>query len=392
MNPNHPYSFSAVGVAQLAPVGAGCAAEPSQRAWQWVHEQLPGEPSSQHLLPAVGALALYHHCVAKAFGFSSSATRAQRWRAHLAARLLPLPSYPWPLAYLDQACLLAWLAADSLEETPSLLTSLDHKVAQEGQRLLKSHDASSRQLFFQVLRYFSLRLPDPAARSLLGDMLTIWPGTLTSAPARLSLVQGAAAELLVCIRLARAGVGATTLVPYVHEGVRHLLTTKRPVDSSQQHYAIFPNEAAQIATASSFSAELSWRRGDLGQALLLYEAHALLSDPELAKFADLVGLNTLLRTTIPATEVQGTSLYRGAAGVAHLYRQLYSYSSQHAYLKGYEFWLTHTCQWLPTDHSTVASEPTTDLLRYGLVGMGLVLLSASTGQSLGWEVALLGAE
>jgi hypothetical protein len=60
MNSNQSSSFSTVGFAQLAPVSAGCATEPSQRAWQWVHEQLPSEPDSQHLLPAVGALALYH--------------------------------------------------------------------------------------------------------------------------------------------------------------------------------------------------------------------------------------------------------------------------------------------------------------------------------------------
>lgn len=392
MDSNHSHSFSAVGLTRLAPVLAGCATEPSQRAWQWVHAQLPSEPDLKQPLPALGALALYHHCVAKALDLDPRTARAQRWRTHLATRLLPWPSYPWPLAYLDQACLLAWLVADGSADAPGLLASLDHRLAQQGQRLLEGPDASNRHLFFQVLRYFSLRLPDSAVQSLLRAVLTAWPGILTPAPARLSLVHGAAAELLVCIRLAKAGMGATTLVPYVREGVRHLLTTKRPVDSSQQHYAIFPDETDQLAAAPSFSTELTWQRGDLGQALLLYEANALLGDPELVKFADLVGLHTLLRTTASATEVRGTSLYQGAAGVAHLYRQLHSYSSQAAYLKGYEFWLTHTCQWLPTEYSAVTGAPATDLLRYGLVGVGLVLLSASTGQELGWEAALLGAD
>ena len=393
MDANHSPSFSAVGLTQLGPVGAGCATEPSRRAWQWVHAQLPSEPDPEQALPALGALALYHHCVAKALDLEAAAARAQRWQVQLATRLLPLSPFPWPPAYLDQACLLAWLVTDGLADAPGLLAPLDQHLARQGQLLLAGPDTRNRPLFFQVLRYFSLRLPDAAVPPLLRAVLSAWPnGWAAAAPARLSLVQGAAAELLVCIRLAKAGMGTTTLVPYVCEGVRHLLTAKRAVDSSQQQYAIFPDEANQPADGPRFSAELSWRRGDLGQALLLYEAHDLLGDPELVRFADLVGLHTLLRTTALATDVRGISLYQGAAGVAHLYRQLHRHSPQAAYLKGYEFWLSRTCQWLPAAYPAAADAPVPDLLRYGLAGVGLVLLSASAGQELGWESALLGAD
>lgn len=374
----------------LSPAVASRAAEASERVKEWVHKQLASEPDVQCEPSTVGALALYYHCVAKASRLDSDATRAQRWREQLTRLLLPPPLPPWLSTYLDQACLLAWLMADGSPASLGQFAPLDHAMEREGKHLLTRTDTESRQRFFQVLRYFSLRLPDPAAQLPLGVLLAAWPGVLAPAPALLSLVHGTAAELLVCLHLVKVGGGTAALEVYIREGVRYLLATKRPVDSSQQQYAIFPDEAGQHQAAAQFSAELSWRRGDLGQALVLYEAHALLLDPELVKFAHLVGLCTLLRTTIATTEVQGISLYQGTTGVAHLYRYLYRQSNLPAYLKGYEFWLDSSCQLLAsTDGAAATSPPPADPLRYGLVGTGLVLLSASTGLELCWEEILI---
>lgn len=374
----------------LSPAVASRIAEASERVKERVHKQLASEPDAQCELSTVGALALYYHCVAKASRLDSDATRAQQWREQLTDLLLPPPLPPWLSTYLDQVCLLAWLMADSLPASLGQFAPLDHAMEREGKYLLKRSDAESRQRFFQVLRYFSLRLPDPAPQLLLQTLLDAWPGALAPAPALLSLVHGTAAELLVCLRLVKAGGGTAALEAYIREGVRHLLAAKRPVDSSQQQYAIFPDKAGQHQAEAQFSAELSWRRGDLGQALVLYEAHALLLDPELVKFAHLVGLYTLLRTTTATTEVQGISLYQGATGVAHLYRHLYRQSNLPAYLKGYEFWLDSSCQLLDSEGNAAAtSPPLADPLRYGLVGTGLVLLSANTGLELGWEEVLI---
>lgn len=356
--------------------------------WQQVHAQLARLPWPTCPPLQLGGLTLYHYCVAKCSGHLPDAALAQAWLTQLVAQLPPLPVPAWAPALLDQACLLAWLNADGLAVPATLLPALDEHLHQEALRLAAglATDAASRQAFFQVLRYFSLRLP--AAYPQLRAVLEVWLATSTPPAHRLGLVQGAAAELLICIRLAQAGVQVDQLTHVVREGLRHLLATKRAVDFSQQHYAIFPHELPPPAGRPLFSAELSWCRGDLGQALLLYEAHALLQDPELAHFADLVGLHTLLRTTLPATGVASAALYHGAAGVAHLYRRLYQLSHQPAYLRGYEFWLGQTHSWLP---AALTASPAPDALRDGLAGVGLVLLSARSEQEIAWANSLLGA-
>jgi hypothetical protein len=352
-----------------------------------VHAQLARLSGPACSLPQLGSLTLYHHCVAKASGLAADEALARTWLAQLVARLQPLPTLAEAPALLDQAALLAWLHAEGRAVPPMLLAALDENLSQEARRVgtTSATPAAGRQAFFQVLRYFSLRLPH--AHGPLLTALAAWPPA--PAPRALGLAQGAAAELLIGIRLARAGVQAEQLTRFVREGLRQLLAAKRDVDFSQQRYAVFPDElAATAADPPHFSAELSWRRGDLGQALLLYEAHALLQDPELAHFADLVGLHTLLRTTAPATGIGSAGLYRGAAGVAQLYRRLYHLSHQPAYLRGYEYWLAQTHGWLP---AALAAGPGPDALREGLAGIGLVLLSAEFAPGPAWEDSLLGA-
>ena len=106
--------------------------------------------------------------------------------------------------------------------------------------------------------------------------------------------------------------------------------------------------------------------------------------------AELVGLNTLLRTTEPTTLVANSLLYRGAAGVAHLYYKLYHASGQHpAYQRGYLFWLDQTQIWLHHELATGFYQNRESELLHGLVGVGLVLLSALAGHPLDWDVAVL---
>jgi hypothetical protein len=172
--------------------------------------------------------------------------------------------------------------------------------------------------------------------------------------------------------------------------VQRLLTLRHPVDFAEQHYAVFPYQVHRATGVASFSAELSWRRGDLGQAVLLYEAQDLLQDAELANIAELVGLNTLLRTTIPATQVTSSLLGQGAAGVAYLYHKLFYASGQRpAYRQGYQFWLAQTQHWLGEELAAGFYEHRQGDLLDGLAGVGLVLLSALSGAQLRWDAVVL---
>jgi len=365
--------------------------------WRQVHEHLDSKPWHGCTLMEAGGMTLYHYCVHKAFGHGPDELIARHWQATLITKLQPLPSGAWNAGQLDQACLLAWLDADTADGheglacPEALLEEMDDLLGYEALRLLTQGDPTSRHHFFQVLRYFTLRASEgKSINRHLQIALDTWPGCLGPPPRLLSLVQGTAAELIVCIRLAKAGFEVAALTQYVRDGVRQLLTTRQPVDFERNRYAVFPDQPGERPGEYEYSAELNWSHGDLGQAILLYEAQTLMPDAELVKFGDLVGLHTLLRTTTPATEVVSAPLYRGAAGVAQRYRQLYRLNQQPAYLQGYEFWLEQTRNRL-WGELAVGDYPFEDSLRFGLTGIGLVLLSASTDVELGWDELLLGA-
>lgn len=368
-------------------------------AWRQVHDQLIGlAPTSS--LAGTGGLATYHYCVYACTGQSPHAALARTWFEQLLAQRSPMPG-PWPASQLEVAATVAWLsprlhAAGLVPEPVALLAEADRLLEAEALRLLRQPDAPSRVRFFQVLRYFSLRLPVPAAQQALPRLLAAWPGQFDDRPSLagpllLDVASGLAGELLVLLTLAEAGFQDPKLTHYVRAGLLKLLTLKQEVDFLEQRYAVFPYQL--LLHGASFSAELSWRRGDLGQVLLLYKAATVLQDDELWKMAELVGLNTLLRTSLPATEVRSAHLGCGASGVAYLYRYLYQLSGQPAYLTGYEFWLRQTQALLQAEAAAGTYARTYQAhageLLHGLAGVGLVLLSATTTLNIGWEDMLL---
>ena len=361
---------------------------PAEPGWALVHELLPDHPAAASSLAEIGALLLYYQRVAQVSGQPADAQRARAWLTGLSARLLPLPATAGPPTYADQACLLAWLdAKGGLSVGPTLLRDFDERLQHAALRELAEANPAWQDFFFQVLRYFSLRVPTPIVQLRLQVLLDSWPYLRTSAARGAGPLPGRVGQLPVLIRLAQAGYQVDQLTHCIREGLRQLLATRRDVDFLGQSYSIFPDEH-RAAGESAFSAELSWRRIDLAHALLLYQAHDLLQDPELAKFAELTALHTLLRTPDLATRPDAEPLYPAAAALARLYRQLRRLSNYPAYLEGYEFWLAQTRQWVLAAQTANAGRPAKAGQAQGLAEAGLVLLAASTPTEPAWEPSL----
>ncbi|MFD2786285.1 glycoside hydrolase family protein [Hymenobacter rubripertinctus] len=359
------------------------------QSWQAVHERLvsAGVPDS---LSDLSGFSMYHYCAYQVLNQPQDRRLAQQLYQQLRAALSQLPP-PQLLHHLDALCAAAWLAPrldPELAETadPGLWARLDAALYQPAEQICSHPEAARRHTFFCILRYFSLRLP--AAKTVLHALLALGlPPLLAAAPTQpvpLGLDGGLAAELLVLLRLHRQGVAVPELAPYVRAGLLLLLGMKQRVDFEAGHCSVFPYQLHSQSGEATYSAELSWHRGDLGQALLLYESHSLLPDPELAKIAELVGLNTLLRTSQATTELVSAAWHRGAAGVAHLYRQLHHISRHPAYRTGYHYWLGQTQHWLP---AALAADSTISLA--DLTKVGLVLLEAQSEDGLGWDVLVL---
>lgn len=375
------------------------------QSWRDVHLALTDHNWDACLLPDLYGYTTYHYCVYKSFGLEKDAALAQATFKRLITHLRGQPFNVWSAIQLDQICVVAWLSAQfttdglSNEQAPAILADLDQVLQQEALRLLHCHDLDSRSNFFRVVRYFGLRLLVPTTNSYLRSLLVLLSEQATdSVPChsldlleqtQLGLTDGLAAELLVLIRLYKAGLKDNNIKLYVREGILRILRIKRDVNFLEQKYSVFPYQIHNLSRKATFSFELSWRRGDIGQAMLLYEAHGLLQDIEIAKIAELVGLNTLLRTTISSTLVASSSLYQGAAGLVYLYHKLYQLSRQEPYYKGRCFWLDQMHGWLRQELATGYYQQCESALLHGLVGVGLVLLSAVTEVELEWDVLLL---
>jgi hypothetical protein len=379
-----------------------CAADATlvssaQQSWQRVHHLLISSPVLGTLPDDLPGFAIYHYCAYEASGRPpAEAARVRHLFSELVARLRekPLQGLAWSAMQLTQACAVAWLSPRLAEAglgcPPAWLPELDKALYAEALRLRQQADASSRCHLVQVLRYLRLRLP--ATRHYLAGAIDfmdylfpsqgIWP---------LGLDEGLAAELLGLIQAHELGLQDAAILERVRAGIRYLLALRRQTDFLDQAYSVFPYEVAFPTNEPAFSPELSWRRGDLGQSLLLYRAHDLLGDQELIKIAELVGLNTMLRTSVTSTGVNTAHFFQGAAGIAYLYLKLYHISGQTSYYQSHQFWLVQTQQWLPPallPNYVELQAPPSGLL-HGLAGIGLVLLASTSPLTLDWDALIL---
>ncbi|UYZ61181.1 glycoside hydrolase family protein [Hymenobacter latericus] len=341
----------------------------------------------------LGELAVYGYCVDKSLNRPADPALTQRLYRRLPEQLDEL--LPSLLAWqLDTLCAAAWLQAAWSAEGVALpgaaaqLAQLDEQVQQRAVQLSQTASRENRRAYFRSLRYLNLRRPmsEPLLWRLLeGGLppLVFCPGQAVP----LGLNGGLAGELLLLLHLHRDGVAVPGLDQHLRVSLQLLFSARQSVDFQAGHYSVFPYELRGSAGEPAFSAELSWQRGDLGLALLFYEAAALFDDQELFKTAELVGLNALLRTSTAETLVTTAGWQRGAAGLATLYAKLHQLSGQPAYRAGYDHWLGQTQRWLP--QALQAEQQVTTAAVSDTIRVGLVLLSALKGKVLLWESALL---
>ncbi len=373
------------------------------QSWQQVQQLLLAHRSGCPTLAELPAWGSYYYHLYQAFGHAADAHAAQQMLAGLATQLAQPSSSSCPACYVNYACAMAWLSKHLAAKylpvplAEARLASLDHELLQLGLRAPGQPAGLGRRTFFRVVRYFDLRRPAPVALAALRQLLAapLLAGFGPSAPLggprlSLDLADGLASELLLISRLASVGIADQRLQQHVREGVLQVLSLKQAIDFSGQRFALFPYQLSVNPREPAFSAELSWRRGDMGQALLLYTAGELFADAELTSLAELVGLNTLLRTTAEATGVTNATFQQGAAGIAHLYYRLYVASNYlPQYYQGYLFWLRETQRWLNQELASGFYQPREATLLEGLPGVGLVLLAAATGTGHNWDDLLL---
>lgn len=357
-----------------------------ERSWQSAHQRLMACHAAGMSPASLADFAVYVHCVCQAFGRAEDTALAKILTQQLVTQPWPQAGCRWTVFQIKQACALAWMHARGAVAVPA---GLDETLHHEAQYILAQGEPGYHVLLIHLIRYLGLRLPAPNAARYLQALLAQWPTSHAHPRADNFLLDldALAAELLTLIWVHKIGLPDPVIPVRVRQGVRQLLASRRAVDFQEQHYSVFPYQLCLLKNDGKFSAELNWCRGDARQALLLYEAYTILQDKELVRIAELVGLNSTLRTSVAATEVRSVDFCHGAGGVAQLYSRLYIASGQQAYRIAYQFWLRRTQELLPAEAAPLPPPSDAELLA-GQVGVALVLLTATQRNATGWESLL----
>ncbi len=157
----------------------------------------------------------------------------------------------------------------------------------------------------------------------------------------LGLDRGIAANQLTLINAYKA-YPHPAISHVIRQGISYVLSFRRDIDFSEGNYSAFPANISSGYGQSHFTNALNWQSGDLVQALVFYQAAELFEDAFLENLANLIGLNTLLRTSQDSTRITDIGLEKGSAGLALLYHSAYQITQNTSYQRGSAYWLKYT--------------------------------------------------
>ncbi|SET29150.1 glycoside hydrolase family protein [Hymenobacter actinosclerus] len=298
---------------------------------------------------------------------------------------------------------LAWLhsnLANSLvsHKGAAQISLLDQHLLERALKLLPGKEPGVHPELWHIIRYFSQRMAIGQVREQLQMLIAELYGRNASLGATenvdeqgcwtipMGLPGSLTSEIVLLAEVGIAGIHNELIRQQVHQRVELLLATRREIDFSDGCYSMFPVTVDKITYQPVFSNHLSLLTGaDLGASLALYKAQQLLQDAELGHIAELVGLNTILRTQTAATKIEGAQFCQGAFGVVYAYAQLYSLSRHPAYYQSYKYWCTQAERWLGQELSSGHYERQPSDSLCGALGIGLMQqLVAGAEPDISW--------
>ena len=205
----------------------------------------------------------------------------------------------------------------------------------------------------------------------------------------LGVAHGASGVLGFLARAVRAGLAPAGTLELLEEGIRWLLSRRRPDDGGSAFGA--------YSDPDSVSCRSAWCYGDPGVALQLLAASRTLHRADLQRLATEI----LVRDTKRPEEdtlADGPNLCHGAAGLVHLYNFFYQASGERTVARAARRWFERTlamrkpgewiagyANWWPQEREWHA-EPG---FLTGAAGIGLALLAAASPAEPSWGRPML---
>lgn len=142
---------------------------------------------------------------------------------------------------------------------------------------------------------------------------------------------------------------------------------------------------------------LAWCYGDLGVAIILYQAAVVFDDIALNDFAQQVLLHTTtIKNKITAC-INDADVCHGAAGVAYIYYKMWHYTKNSAYKEACDYWMNETLNMATYSDGLAGYKSFLPYLKSyknsytlldGACGIGLVMLSYLT-EDFSWDYCLM---
>jgi lantibiotic modifying enzyme len=211
----------------------------------------------------------------------------------------------------------------------------------------------------------------------------------------LNLNHGFCGIALVLMEIYRLGIRQEKIFSMVNEGIRFLLSYKRPIDFNKGKYGFFPTCIDENAPINSEKNEmyyhsiLGWCNGDLNQILLLYTAGELFNNHTYTKIAEEVGLASMLRKTPEQSKLLNPYFCHGTSGVAHIYKRIAQRSGNDQYLEAHRYWIQQSFDYIDKAKLEYKYVENGANLIDGALGIGLSFLSYISEEDLKWDSLLL---
>ncbi|AKD55845.1 lanthionine synthetase LanC family protein [Spirosoma radiotolerans] len=135
----------------------------------------------------------------------------------------------------------------------------------------------------------------------------------------------------------RIAHGVSELGAIIDHYLRYLLEHQIPVDSQTDTWFLFPTSVC--GDEWNITERLTWEVGDVGQLLLLYRAHQLLEQPNVARWADRLSGFVLQRRAMNRVRLDPPGLIDGKAGLSLLFRRLHLITGEADFQHEGEYWL-----------------------------------------------------
>lgn len=179
----------------------------------------------------------------------------------------------------------------------------------------------------------------------------------TNSTVDLSMGNGQTGLILTLIEMAqrtklvnRIEVSVRQLETIVDGYIRYLLEHQIPVDSKTDTWFLFPTSVC--GEEWNITERLTWEAGDVGQFLLIYRAHQLLGQPNLARWADRMSGFVLQRRAMNNVRLDPLGLIDGKAGLSLLYRRLHLITGGADFKREGEYWLGQLLADIQTNHQS----------------------------------------